>query len=736
MDDDTFQQGDSQDELSEEDRAILRAFEAMDLSSLHVPASQSLNERRDAPSVPDTPEVEVDNVLHIDELPARYLPDQALESEPPSADDMLAIFIGEVGEDLLTMRRALPRFESLFSEGQLPTREQVSEELLPLRDADLRVLSRTAHKIKGTAGAMYCNALATLALYLEMLAQQIAGSVIGPFVGWQALSQTLHALETTLESLAASGKESHVPLAELQDALQALDIDFTTQHGLVQSLTPSQPPSVSQERVDGLRLQELVRHSEQLISSSASLEHAQTTVERALIELQAAHERLRRLEASFSAHFLNSISQEAQRQDSGERPASSLVARIIDETLQRTGHLYVRKNQQLSQSTPLHENFPWDELEIDRFKGSALHVHSLSEAIADVATASSQLRIAYAQLTGILQKQMAQISKLRDNTLLLRLQQTATSGGTSFHLRFPRSHGAIRVLLLRVGNHSMAAPLFQVQRVITSLRDFLSHESNSLTAEHMPPIYALSHLLGLSEQPPSLTTASVSHSPVYLQLSQDEQQGNSQQQPLYMLEIDEVSGDAELVVQPLAAHLRRLGIAGTAIDGVGNVILVLDLPELIRHHDLLHYTKHASYRHINERSPQYATPEKRTVLIADDSVYMRQSLRHTLERGGYHVLEAHDGVEALQTLLQQTTDILILDLEMPDLNGYEVLRLIRHEPTLAALKIVIMTARSSDKHYERAGELGAHAYLTKPSSPEILLKILQDLLETEMRATP
>ncbi len=845
MDDDTFQQENSQDELSEQDWAILRAFEAMDLSSLPIPAALSFREQSDTPRIPDTPGVEADNTLQIDDLSLRNSSDQSLENELLSHAEMLAIFITEVSEDLLTLRRALPQLEPLPSDDLTPpSSKPVPGELIPLRDADLQILGRTAHKIKGTAGAMFCTALATIASYLETLTLQISSKLIVPLVGLQALAQTLHALEATLNSLTATGKEDQLPLAELEAVLSALEIDITIQQSAsMQSLAPSPSSATSVVRVDVRRLQELVRNSEHLITSSTSLEHAQSAVESALSELQTAHERLRRLEASFSAHFLTSISQAAQRSSDGERPASSLMARIMDETLERTGHLYARKNQLTSPPAPAHEMFPWDELEIDRFKGSALHAHSLSEAIADVATASSQLRIAYAQLTNILQKQTAQIAQVRDNTLLLQLApsndlisqveravsmsasalqlqirfeskgehteidqdileelkqpllqqvrlcmassvqengatdrvwmdiqgianevsielrfsmpidgavsdelqaamqrlhgsvvvQANSSGGTSFQLRLPRSHGAMRALLLRVGSHFMAVPLFQVQRVSSDLHDLSSHKANSLTPQPAPVVHALAILLGLPSQAPSMPSAS-SLAPVYLLLSQGEQQESSSQQPLHILEIDEIMGEAELVVQPLAAHLRRPGIIGTAIDGVDNVLLVLDLPELIRHHDLLYSMKHASTPSLHERSPRYATNAKRTILIADDSVYMRQSLRQTLLRGGYHVLEAHDGVEALEILLLHTTDILILDLEMPNLNGYEVLSLIRHEPTLASLKTVIMTARASDKHYQHAGELGAHAYLTKPSSPEILLKTLQDLLAA--RAVP
>jgi CheY-like chemotaxis protein len=710
-----FQQDDTQGELSEEDRAILRAFEAMDLGSLSSPAGDapSLPAQRDVPQarIPDTPEVE--EILL-------------------SPDEMLAIFLGEVEEDLLAMRRSFQQLEQRIA----------ADRLQFLQESDLRGIKHIAHKIKGTAGTIDFTALATIALAIETLAGQATSGSIEAHTGVQALAQALNALEATLHSIAGSGEESSRPLAELEVALQALEIDLTRQQRAgISSDTSSQPafaaPALPDAvaRVDGRRLQELLLYSEQLLASSTTLEDAQIAVERAIQELQVAQERLRRLEASFSAHFLTGMSNEARKRSREERPASSLVARILDEALERTGHPHTHKHLQAAQPVPVpvpaQDAFPWDELEIDRFKGDALLAHSLGEAIADVATATSQLRVAYAQLARILRQRSAQITKVRDNALLLRVLPGEA-------LRQPRSQGVVRALFLRVGSYTMAVPLSQVQRASPlSQSQAFPHEGEA--AE----IYTLSLLLGLRPQPqgieplsPTFAAASNPKSPVYLLLSQDKQgklRGQDQQK-LQIVEIDEILGDAEMIVRPLAAHLRRPGIAGSAIDGVGNVLLVLDLPELIENHQRHHYSLKDSSPRFKEatlRYAGYAGSDKQSILIADDSLYIRQSLRQTLLRSGYRVLEARDGVEAMDMLLRQRPAVLILDLEMPNLNGYEVLNLIRREPALASLQIIMMTARSSEKHYQRAGELGAHAYLTKPSAPEILLETVEDLLAGE-----
>ncbi len=90
--------------------------------------------------------------------------------------------------------------------------------------------------------------------------------------------------------------------------------------------------------------------------------------------------------------------------------------------------------------------------------------------------------------------------------------------------------------------------------------------------------------------------------------------------------------------------------------------------------------------------------------------------------------EARDGLEALELLMESTPDVFLLDVEMPNLNGYDLLNIMRLYPELASVKVVMLTARSGEKHIQRARELGAHAYLTKPCPPEALLETIQNLL--------
>jgi chemosensory pili system protein ChpA (sensor histidine kinase/response regulator) len=161
---------------------------------------------------------------------------------------------------------------------------------------------------------------------------------------------------------------------------------------------------------------------------------------------------------------------------------------------------------------------------------------------------------------------------------------------------------------------------------------------------------------------------------------------------------------------------------------MGNVLLIVDLPELVRQWDTL--ARLSSAKSIVKERKQSYHPDRRqrTVLIADDSLSIRQSVSQILSHAGYSVLEAHDGMEALEKLLEEPVDVVLLDIEMPNLNGYDLLNILQGRSEFAQLKIVMLTSRSSQKHLQRAFDLGASAYLIKPCPQDTLLEMLQNVL--------
>lgn len=816
MDKDTFDSLPG-DKLTDEERAVLAAFDAVDLGVLST---------RDVGSSP---------------------------LAPIGGEDMQVIFVEEVAIDCITLEQVLE---------WRPASERTLEDAV-----QAQTIQRIAHKLKGTCGAMRCEVLAALALHTETLTKLIAQNAVAAPVGWQGLEYASHALQETLEDFAASGQENPAFLAAFEDKCRTLGLELHAslpghdEAGDAIYRPPTGQPFVPMPfvRANTQRVDKLLGHTERLAALETLIAQAQADVDSAFQELHAAEDRLHRLETRLTSHLTLRGQQQEGRgpldhafEGDEEHSTSSLVERILDEASRRTGRFVPRRALFPAREMGAVNLAPmeWDELEMDRFKEEGMLALSLSEAVADVSMAASQLRIAFAQLTRLLGEQAAQARQVRDDSLLLsltpldmllkRIEQeverenrnqpspiqcevkgetteidqemveqlaplllqlihaslatyTLSStaepssarmwlhiravgsavlieigfsmdvaggafeevaagiaaldgeieprrnayGGISYHLRLPRSRGTVHAVILRERGHSFAVPLSQVERAaLPSTQDDAA----------APPI-TMGELLALPAGADAARKgADSARSTIYLTLaSNGETHPGGEMGAIHettgainrpqRIQVDEVVGDAVLIVKSLPAHLQRPGIAGAAIDGANNVLLLLDLAELLRQRkqrrqseagappigaDLLRPT-----RPLNDIS---RPPRPRTAIVADDSVSMRQFLHQFLTHANYQVFDARDGIEALELLQLHVPDALILDVEMPNLNGYDVLSRMRAYPELANVKIVMLTSRFTEKHQARAQELGAHAYLTKPCDPDTLLETLERTL--------
>lgn len=839
MDKDTFDSLPG-NELTDEERAVLAAFDSADLGALSA------------------------------------TPAQASSLAPIVDEDMQVIFVEEVAIDCITLEQVLE---------WRPASERSSEDA-----AQAQTIQRIAHKLKGTCGAMHCDMLAALALHTETLTKLIVQNAVAAPVGWQGLEYASHALQETLEDFAASGQEDPAFLTAFEDKCRALGLELQSSlPGHDEAADAIYRPPTGQlfvpmpfVRANAQRVDKLLGHTERLAALGTLIAQAQADVDSAFQELHAAEDRLHRLETRLTGHLTLRGQQQDGRgpldhafEDDEEHSTSSLVERILDEASRRTGRFVPRRALFPAReiSAVNLASVEWDELEMDRFKEEGMLALSLSEAVADVSIAASQLRIAFAQLTRLLREQATQATQVRDDALLLsltpldmllkRIEQeverenrnqpspircevtgetteidqeiveqlaplllqlihaslatyTLSStaepssarmwlhvravgsvvlieigfsmdvaggafeevaagiaalggeieprrniqGGVSYHLRLPRSHGTVHAVILRERGHRFAVPLSQIARVaLTSTQDATTAPSLTLSQLLVLPEGADSSSGGgsLSGHPvrgtgkeviisrssssrPSSDVpwkASASSRPaVYLTLALNhEERGTSPGAEIgaMRIQVDEVVGDAVLIIKPLPAHLQRPGIAGAAIDGANTVLLLLDLAELLRQHN--HRTQSetgAPFTGADYLSPREIIishpPRPRTTVVADDSVSMRQFLHQILTHANYQVHDARDGIEALELLQRYLPDALILDVEMPNLNGYDVLSRMRAYPELANVKIVMLTSRFTEKHQTRAKALGAHAYLTKPCDPDTLLETLERLL--------
>jgi chemosensory pili system protein ChpA (sensor histidine kinase/response regulator) len=831
-------------ELSDEDLAVLHAFEAMNQWPTRQPQAKTDDQNQ--------------------------LSRKSQTSSPHDDEEMLLIFTAEAEEGITSIRQILNQLEHYKV-------EDLSRFI---------TLKRAGHKLHGTAGAVGFPLISITASQIEILAEEVLHGTISPLNGIQAISAATTALEYCLHTMTSEGKEPETTslLAELEATYRSVDIDLQqleqkrteadkidlkTEEILQKKFKREPAPknqhrqeSVTREeetvaihispedlsqgtssirsmpstRVDTRRFEHLIVRTEKLVEQRAIVEEAQAQIECALQELYIAQARMKHLEPLIA------------KLQKGENvalslpeslPASSLVARILHESapIDRQRPLQKKVNHVLSTLQPPSSGYAnaklydtlkadWDELEIDRYNEQDMLQHILKDAIADLAITTANVQSAFTRFSIIQQDYLAGITHVHRDTLLLhqapfkslvpRLErvvmmsapgqarqirfevmgedteidqdildalakplvqllrtcltdpaileevrsdtplkqespqpriwlkitnhgnrllfeigfsmpiqggaietirqpiqqlhgtislQRNSIGGISFFFRIPHPHSSVFCLLVRAGDQHLLIPFSQIEHIGDEQR------------EHADLHYSLQELLGF---PKGITTSHIfsSMAPLVMLASED----GTMKEETIGISVDEVLGEQECIVKPLPPYLQRPGIAGTTIDGKGRILLMIDLFALIR--SAPQYT--LSQQTNDNPLPQ---PHRASILVTDDSAALRHSLVQTLQHASYTVLEARDGVEALEKLQQQKPDICLLDVEMPNLNGYDVLELMATDPEMAKTKVIMLTSRSTVKHMQHALSLGASAYLTKPCSQDDLFQTIERALK-------
>jgi chemosensory pili system protein ChpA (sensor histidine kinase/response regulator) len=200
----------------------------------------------------------------------------------------------------------------------------------------------------------------------------------------------------------------------------------------------------------------------------------------------------------------------------------------------------------------------------------------------------------------------------------------------------------------------------------------------------------------------------------------------------FALQVDSLLGSREIVVKALGPQFAGVkGVSGGTILGDGSVVIILDLPAMIRAQTSLEYqqARALDVKQAERRQVQQARLPR--ILVVDDSVTVRKVTTRLLERNGMEVLTAKDGVDALSVLQEHKPDLILLDIEMPRMDGFEVATQVRHDSRLKEIPIIMITSRTGDKHRERAMSIGVNEYLGKPFQEDILLSTMSKLLKHE-----
>jgi chemosensory pili system protein ChpA (sensor histidine kinase/response regulator) len=301
--------------------------------------------------------------------------------------------------------------------------------------------------------------------------------------------------------------------------------------------------------------------------------------------------------------------------------------------------------------------------------------------------------------------------------------------GTQFTIRLPFTLAVTQAILVKLGESSYAIPMSSVQGVARIAREDLDKRFAEGNPKHVYAgeeynIYDLAQLLGVQRARAS-DDAQV---PLLMTRTGDQRAA---------VRIDGVVGSREVVVKSVGPQVSSVpGIFGATIMGDGSVVIILDLAPLVRRLAALRARVDSGM----EESPAYmkAAPaplvdvrQKPLVMVVDDSITMRKVTTRVLERADFDVVTAKDGLDAVEKLQDNVPDLMLLDIEMPRMDGYELATYMRNDSRLRRIPIIMITSRTGEKHRQRALEIGVERYLGKPYQEDDLLRQVQEILRRD-----
>ena len=313
--------------------------------------------------------------------------------------------------------------------------------------------------------------------------------------------------------------------------------------------------------------------------------------------------------------------------------------------------------------------------------------------------------------------------------------------GSNFTIHLPLTLAVTQVVLVSCGNKTYAVPsvlVEQVQQLKAQALATAYNEGAIMWQGQRVPMHYLSTVLADYNALP----VSQQYTPIIIMRS-----GNDR----VALHVDQVIGNREVVVKNIGQQLSRMvGISGATVLGSGDIVLILNPLPLAQkmEHDILRAPRllQESSEHpqvtgsdvalgavaedsgTTQQQPVQGLRRNHIVMVVDDSLTVRKVTQRLLLREGYQVVLAKDGVDALQQLQAITPDVMLVDIEMPRMDGFDLTRNVRNDDRLRGVPIIMITSRTADKHRNYAQELGVNAYFGKPYQEDVLLNAIQGFL--------
>jgi len=296
--------------------------------------------------------------------------------------------------------------------------------------------------------------------------------------------------------------------------------------------------------------------------------------------------------------------------------------------------------------------------------------------------------------------------------------------GTTFVIRVPISLSVIQSMLVHVAGHMYSIPLNQVEETLNTETKNVIEKNGDYFFRYKAkeiPLVVLGHLLVLQDKP-SGKISSQERNPIIITFDR----GN-----YVALLVDKIVRREEILIKSLGPSLKRLKyIIGGSIMADGHVVLVLDIPQIIQ--DSLKtpivtaqadqvVTAPASKRDTKRialkkksETQKIISDRKPSILVVDDSLSIRKYLTGLLSGKGFMIETAKNGYEALNILNDKRFDVIITDLEMPQVSGYELIETVRLDENIRDIPIIVLTGRASENFRNLTTKLGADAYIIKP----------------------
>jgi chemosensory pili system protein ChpA (sensor histidine kinase/response regulator) len=318
-----------------------------------------------------------------------------------------------------------------------------------------------------------------------------------------------------------------------------------------------------------------------------------------------------------------------------------------------------------------------------------------------------------------------------------RIETTTEEGsGSQFKLILPLTTAVTQVVMIRMGELTIGVPSNLIETVQRSADSVVAAAYNSgeyfFAGENLPFFWAgaLLQVSARSHEPPAKTQQ------VVVLRSAGQRMA---------LHVDDVLGNREVVVKNLGPQLARLpGLTGMSVLASGAVVLIYNPVALSsvygeRARVLAQQNEGSSEQVVSDGMPPAQTLPVAAdllplVLVVDDSITVRRVTQRLLKREGYRVAVAADGLQALERLMEERPAVVLSDIEMPRMDGFDLARNIRNDARLKDLPIIMITSRIAQKHREHAKELGVDHYLGKPYSEDELLALVQRYTQQEIPA--